>query len=53
VLESLRNREIFLLSQIDIVHQSLEDLLAEQERQLLNSLGPSDLIPGYVSEDNG
>ena len=40
-LESVRNREIFLLNQIDVVQQSLEDLLAEQELQLLSSLGSS------------
>jgi len=55
ILESLRNREIYLLNQIDIVHQSLEDLLAEEERRLLNCLRPSDSTDsiGCVSEENG
>ena len=55
ILESLRNREIYLLNQIDIVHQSLEDLLAEEERRLLNCLRPSDSTDsiGYISEENG
>jgi len=54
ILESLRNREIFLLNQIDVVHQSMEDLLAEHERQL-NSLGPSSSRPstGYGSDEDG
>ena len=53
ILESLRNREVFLLNQIDIIHQSSEDLLAEQERRLLYSLGPSDsTCISCVSEEN-
>ena len=55
ILESLRNREIFLLNQIDIIHQTSEDLLSAQERQLLNSLGPSDSthISSCTYEENG
>jgi len=35
ILESVRNREVFLLNQIDVIYQSFEDLLTNQQQQLL------------------
>lgn len=55
ILESLRNREIFLLNQIDIIHQASEDLFTAEERQLLASRGPSasKRITGCICDENG
>jgi len=41
---------MFLLNQIDMIHQSSEDLLAEKERELLNDFGSSD--SAHFSEED-
>jgi hypothetical protein len=38
-LETLRNREVWLLGQVDVIKQAKDDLLVQQQEEISRALG--------------
>lgn len=51
-LEALRNREVWLLSQVDLLQNVKEEILSGQQAQINQALGSAHRVLQYITTDN-